>query len=110
MCGGATPGCLRNLRQRGVIRGFHADVDLTALGPEVQAFTAVRIRPPSRSKIEAFRDLVAELRETIGVFVVSGSDDFLIHVAVQHADSLYAFVIDRLTDRPEVADVRTSVV
>jgi DNA-binding Lrp family transcriptional regulator len=101
---------IRLLRQRGVIRGFHADVDLKALGREVQALIAVRIRPPSRSNIEAFRDWVGELPETIGVFVVSGSDDFLIHVAVPHTDSLYAFVIDRLTDRPEVADVRTSVV
>jgi DNA-binding Lrp family transcriptional regulator len=41
---------------------------------------------------------------------VSGEDDFLIHVAVPQTDSLYAFVIDRLTERPEVADVKTSIV
>ena len=35
---------------------------------------------------------------------------FLLHVAVPDTDALYAFVIDRLTERPEVADVRTSVV
>jgi hypothetical protein len=29
---------------------------------------------------------------------------------VPDTDALYAFVIDRLTERPEVADVRTSVV
>jgi hypothetical protein len=29
---------------------------------------------------------------------------------VARAHGLYAFVIDRLTQRPEVADVRTSVV
>jgi DNA-binding Lrp family transcriptional regulator len=46
----------------------------------------------------------------VGVFVVSGGDDFLIHVAVPGTDSLYAFVIDKLTERPEVADVRTSIV
>src|SRR5215469_8801532 len=101
---------IRSLRQRGVIRGFHADVDLRALGRDVQALIAVRIRPPSRTNIEAFRDWVRDLPETVGVFVVSGGDDFLIHVAVPHTDSLYAFVIDRLTERPEVADVRTSVV
>jgi DNA-binding Lrp family transcriptional regulator len=44
------------------------------------------------------------------VFVVSGSADFLLHVAVPDTDALYAFVIDRLTERPEVADVNTSVV
>jgi hypothetical protein len=40
----------------------------------------------------------------------SGGDDFLLHVAVPDTDALYAFVIDRLTERREVADVRTSVV
>ena len=31
-------------------------------------------------------------------------------LAVPDTDALYAFVIDRLTERPEVADVNTSVV
>jgi DNA-binding Lrp family transcriptional regulator len=70
----------------------------------------VRIRPPSREHIEAFRDWAGALPETVGVFVVSGGDDFLLHVAVPDTDALYAFVIDRLTERREVADVRTSVV
>jgi hypothetical protein len=37
-------------------------------------------------------------------------DDDLLHVAVPDTDALYAFVIDRLTERSEVADVNTSVV
>ena len=101
---------VRALRATGVIRGYHADVALEALGRDVQALIAVRIRPPSRQHIEAFRDFTAGLPETVGVFVVSGGDDFLLHVAVPDTDALYAFVIDRLTERPEVADVRTSVV
>jgi len=55
-------------------------------------------------------DLLSKLPETIGVFVVSGSEDFLIHVAVRDNQDLYAFVIDRLTERPQIADVRTSAV
>ena len=74
------------------------------------ALIAVTIRPPSREHIEAFRDWAGALPELVGVFVVSGGDDFLLHVAVPDTDALYAFVIDRLTERAEVADVRTSVV
>lgn len=48
------------------------------------------------------------LPDTVGVFVVSGSEDFLIHIAVADTDGLYAVVIDRLTQRREVADVCTS--
>src|ERR1700747_299671 len=100
----------RSLRQRGVIRGALLDVDLAAIGRPVQALIAVRIRPPSRRNIEAFRDWAARLPDTVGVFVVSGSEDFLLHVAVADNQQLYAFVIDKLTERPEVADVRTSVI
>jgi DNA-binding Lrp family transcriptional regulator len=100
----------RSLRDRGVIRGAVLDVDLAAIGRPVQALIAVRIRPPSRRNIEAFRNWVSRLPDTVGVFVTAGSEDFLIHVAVADNESLYAFVIDKLTERAEIADVRTSVI
>jgi DNA-binding Lrp family transcriptional regulator len=70
----------------------------------------VTIRPPTRDNIESFRNWARRLPEIVGVFVVSGQSDFLLHVAVPDTDALYTFVIDRLTERPEVADVNTSVV
>lgn len=100
----------RALRDRGVIRGASLTVDLAAIGRPVQALIAVRIRPPSRRNIEAFRNWVSALPDTLGVFVTTGTEDFLIHVAVPDNESLYAFVIDRLTEHAHVADVRTSVV
>ncbi|GAA0542565.1 Lrp/AsnC family transcriptional regulator [Paractinoplanes ferrugineus] len=100
----------RALRRRGVIRGAILDVDLLAIGRPVQALIAVRIRPPSRRNIEAFREWVVTLPDTLGLYVTTGTDDFIVHVAVPDNASLYEFVIDRLTERPEVADVRTSIV
>ncbi|WP_408639065.1 Lrp/AsnC family transcriptional regulator [Nocardiopsis endophytica] len=100
----------RSLRERGVIRGAILDVDLAALGRPVQALIAIRVRPPSRRNIEDFRNWAAALPETLDVYVTSGGEDFILHVAVPDNQGLYAFVIDRLTQRPEVADVRTSVV
>jgi DNA-binding Lrp family transcriptional regulator len=101
---------VRALKADGIVRGYHADVSLPALNRHVQALTAVTIRPPTRRNIEAFRNWVGSLPELIGVFVVSGRSDFLLHLAVPDTDALYAFVIDRLTSRPEVADVDTSIV
>src|SRR6201992_587222 len=63
----------RGLRQLGVIRGARLDVDLAQLGRPVQALIAVRVRPPSRSNIERFRDWVSGLPETLGGFVGSGA-------------------------------------
>lgn len=101
---------IRALKRRGVIIRALLDVDLDKLGRPVQALISVRIRPPARAVIEEFRDWAAGLQETLGVFVVTGGADFILHVAVPDNESLYAFVIDRLTERKEVADVQTSVV
>jgi DNA-binding Lrp family transcriptional regulator len=100
----------RALRRRGVIKGALLDVDLAAIGRPVQALIAVRVRPPTRRNIEAFRDWARQLPETVGVFVTAGTEDFLVHVAVPDNNSLYEFVIDKLTARTDIADVRTSVI
>src|SRR5437764_10862352 len=65
---------VRGLVGRGVIAGFHAEVDLAAIGRPVQALIAIRIRPPSRQRIEAFRDWVLTLPEVLGLFVTSGTE------------------------------------
>jgi len=100
----------RALRRRGVIKGALLDLDLSAIGRPVQALIAVRVRPPTRRNIEAFRDWARQLPETVGVFVTAGTEDFLVHVAVPDNNSLYEFVIDKLTARTDIADVRTSVI
>ncbi|MFI7610407.1 Lrp/AsnC family transcriptional regulator [Nonomuraea terrae] len=100
----------RALRRRGVIRGAILDVDLPSIGRPVQALIAIRVRPPSRRNIEGFRNWVSALPDTLGVYVTTGTEDFIVHVAVPDNAGLYAFVIDKLTERPEVADVRTSIV
>jgi DNA-binding Lrp family transcriptional regulator len=100
----------RLLRQRGVIRGYHADIDLAALNRGVQALVAAQIRPLSRAVIEAFQNSVATLPEVIAVFTLAGSDDFILHVAAQDIDHLHAFLIDRLTSRREIVGFRTSIV
>src|ERR671927_263785 len=41
-------GRVRSLRERGVIRGYHADVDPAALGRPIQAMIAVRLQAHAR--------------------------------------------------------------
>jgi len=101
---------VRALRHRGVLTGFSAEVDLPALGRSVQALISVRLRPQSRATIHGFRDFVAGLPETLQVFVVTGDEDVLVHVGVRDTRHLQDFVLDRITQRSEIAALRTTVV
>lgn len=101
---------VRSLRERGVVVGFHAEVDLGAIGRGIQAMVAVRIRPPTREVIESFESFLGTMPEVLSIFLLTGSDDFLIHVAVHDTEHLHSLVLDKLTQRREIADIRTSVI
>jgi DNA-binding Lrp family transcriptional regulator len=101
---------LRALRARGVITGIHASTDMAKMGRPVQAMITVRLRPQSRQIVQGFRDFVIGLPETRQVFVTTGAEDLLVHVAVASTQALRDFVLDSLTKRREVAGVRTDVV
>ena len=101
---------IRLLRARGVIRGYHADIDLAALNRGVQAIVAVQVRPLNRDVVAAFEESVAAMPEVLSVYTMAGSDDFLVHVTVQDIDHLHAFLLDRFTSRREIIGFRTSII
>ncbi|NIY64482.1 Lrp/AsnC family transcriptional regulator [Streptomyces malaysiensis] len=101
---------VRGLRNRGVLTGYRATVDLRSLGRPVQALLAIRIRPLSREVIEGFKAYLVTLPEVLSVYVVAGGDDFLAHVAVGDVDRLHAFLMDRVSGRKEVVDFRSSII
>ena len=103
-------GRVRRLIKDGVLRGFHADVDPTALGITLQAVISVRMAVHSTKAFESLERHVLELREVVGLFNLAGRDDFVIHVAVRDSDHLRRFVVESITSRPEVQQVETNLV
>jgi DNA-binding Lrp family transcriptional regulator len=101
---------VRTLQRRGVITGFRASVDLATLNRGLQALISVQARPLSREVITAFKDWVGKQPEVLAMFVLTGSDDFLVHVAVPDMDYLHAFLMDRFSKRREIVSFRTSVI
>jgi DNA-binding Lrp family transcriptional regulator len=101
---------LRSLRARNVIRGFHAEVDLAALGRPLQALIAVRLTVHARDEIDAFTRAVRELPGVLMVFHLTGVTDYLVWVAAADAQELREFVVDHLATHPAVAHAETSLI
>lgn len=101
---------VRLLRERGVIRGIHADIDPAMVGRSVQAMIAVRFGGHRRTHFEEFREEVPKLPGVIGAFHVSGATDYFVHVACESADALRDFVLDHLTNRPGVLHAETALI
>jgi DNA-binding Lrp family transcriptional regulator len=113
LAGIAPSTCLarvRALRERGVIRGFHAEIDLAALGRPLQALIAVRLSVHSRDQIESFTTHVRRLPGVLSVFHMTGADDYLLWVAAADAQDLREFVVEHLASEPAVAHAQTSLI
>jgi DNA-binding Lrp family transcriptional regulator len=101
---------LRALRARGVIRGFHAKVDLAAIGRPLQALIAVRLAVHAREQIDAFTETVRQLSGVVMIFHLAGVTDYLVWVAAADAQDLREFVVDHLATHPSVAHAETSLI
>jgi DNA-binding Lrp family transcriptional regulator len=100
---------VRALRERGVIRGYHADIDPAALGRPLQAMVAVRLQADARGHLRSFVAGMARLPEVLNVFFLAGKDDFLLHVAAASTQALRNFV-ERLSANADVAYTETSLI
>jgi DNA-binding Lrp family transcriptional regulator len=101
---------IRRLREIGAIRGFHADVDPAWIGRSIEAMIAVRIRSESRDQIGRFAESLAGIPAVRDVYFISGSYDFLLHVAAADVDDLRAVITERLSGTHLVAVTETYLI
>lgn len=101
---------VRALRRAGVLQGFHAEIDLAALGRPLQAMVAVRLTVHAREQIDAFTDAVRALPGVLSIFHMTGVNDYLVWVAAADAQDLREFVVDHLATHPAVAHAETSLI
>lgn len=100
---------VRELERSGAIRGYHADIDLAALGRGLQAMVFVRLQPKSDEVIEGFLEHMWSLPETVGLHLITGIEDAVIHLAVADADDLQRVIRTQISSFPGVFDERTSL-
>jgi DNA-binding Lrp family transcriptional regulator len=103
-------GRVRALRESGVIRGYHADIDPAAVGRPLQAMIAVRLQAHARGHMTEFVAKVAQLPEVLNVFFLGGADDFLVHIAAAGTETLRHFVVVNLSGNPDVALTETNLI
>ena len=94
---------IRRLQERGIIRGYTADIDPKALGYSLQAI--VRIRPLP-GKLHIVQQLIEDIPEFCECDKVTGDDCFIARLAVPSIDLLDG-ILDRIADKAETS---TSIV
>ena len=112
LVGVAPSTCLERVRRlvrAGAIRGYRTDVAAEVLGIGVQAMIAVRLVQHAKVSFQELESELLAMREVVSVYLLTGAQDLLVHVAVRDVAHLRD-VLQSFTDRGDVAHVETSLV
>lgn len=97
---------LRKLEERGVIRGFTAELDPAHVGFGLLAFVFVRTNECG----DGTDELMAEIPEVLEVHDVAGEDSYLLKVRAESTEDLARLLREKLKALPNVLSTRTTVV
>jgi DNA-binding Lrp family transcriptional regulator len=101
---------VRNLVKQGVIEGFHARINPSALGNGMQVLISVTLRASARQQLSQFMDEMKALPEVTQVFFLGGTEDFILHLTARDSDHVRDFVLEHLSANPAVANTRTNMI
>jgi Lrp/AsnC family leucine-responsive transcriptional regulator len=77
---------IRRLEETGVVRGYHAELDLAALGVPMQAM--IRITTSNTAECATHGHRLAEVPEVLEAQRVTGTDSYIARVAVRSMEHL----------------------
>ncbi|OWQ44674.1 AsnC family transcriptional regulator [Roseateles noduli] len=108
----SAPQCFRRVRaleERGVLRGYRADVAPLALGLSVTAYVSLNITAQAFVRVREIESLIRDFPEILECHTVSGDSDYLLKVVARDLQALSKFLTDKLMQLDGVADVRSMI-
>jgi Lrp/AsnC family leucine-responsive transcriptional regulator len=103
--------CLRRLRaleREGVISGYRATLDRAKLGLTLTVFVELKVDVHTDANAAAISKRLHAAPEIVSAFIVSGSADFRLEVAVADLAAYERLLFDVLLKLPHVVDVRSN--
>lgn len=97
---------LRKLEERGVIRGYAAELDAVQIGFGLTAFVFVRTNECG----DGTDELLAKIPDVLEVHDVAGEDSYLLKVRAKNPESLARLLREKIKALPNVLSTRTTVV
>ncbi|MDB9809963.1 Lrp/AsnC family transcriptional regulator [Planktomarina temperata] len=101
---------VKRLEDVGVITGYGARVNQSALGIGVSVMVSVRLSEQGPSDIEEFLATIHRLPEISECLLVAGNIDYVLKVRAVDVEALKDFVLEKLKTIPCVSETTTMLI
>jgi Lrp/AsnC family transcriptional regulator, leucine-responsive regulatory protein len=105
--------CLRRvkaLEASGIIAGYRAEVDRTRAGLGLTAFIGLRVEGHSREMSASIEQALTAIPAVVACYLTSGTDDFMVEVAVPDLAGYERLLLDQVLAIPGVVEARSTFV
>jgi Lrp/AsnC family leucine-responsive transcriptional regulator len=100
---------IKRLETGGFIAGYSARIDEAKLGFGFSVFVSVRLDQQVDSRLQDFERSVTDMSEVVDCWLMTGSFDYLLRVAVTDLNEFESFLTGRLTKVKGVASLESSI-
>lgn len=100
---------IRNLEARGVITGYCVKVDDAALGYGFSVFVSVKLDHQVDDRLQNFERAISLCREVVDCWLMTGTRDYLLRLAVSDLNEFERFLTGHLTKIDGVASIESSI-
>ena len=100
---------MRKLQRKKIFFGFHAFVDSSKLGTNIEAMVAIKLTKNTKGEVEDFKNSMSKFSEVVNIYHLAGQIDFLLYIAVRDKDHLRDFIMDHVT-KDYVKSLETSLI
>lgn len=103
--------CLRRvkaLEAEGIIAGYRAEVDRVRAGLGLTAFIGLRVEGHSRETSAQIERALTAIPAVVACYVTSGTDDFMVEVAVPDLAGYEQLLLDQVLAIPAVVEARST--
>lgn len=101
---------VKKLERGGVITGYHASLDHTAVGIGLLILVEVTLSRHRHDAIVRFVQAVQEVDEIVACYHVTGRADYLLRVVAKDIPSYELFIMETLSALPGVQHIETMMV
>jgi DNA-binding Lrp family transcriptional regulator len=99
---------IRQLEEQGVIQNYVTLLDATRVGLPISVFTSVTLERQAEIGLQIFEDAIRAWPEVMECYLMTGDADYLLRVVVPDLEAYQRFLLERLTQIPGVANIRSS--
>lgn len=101
---------VKALEESGVLLGYRAQLDPTALGLNFSAMVFVTLREGDRRAVEAFETALVDIPHVVDAQRLFGEPDYLLHVITQDLPAFQRLYDESLSTLPNVQRLTSTLV